>query len=342
MSRATSRAPSSRSPTPRSTASTSATILSDHPIAARWREVRGEGRAALIPYLTAGFSTPGASLDALRLAEAARAGGVEVGVPFSGPFADGPTIQRSAQAALEQGMTTGGVLQQIHDAGLRVPVVIMTYLNPVLAYGLERFLRDAHAAGASGLLLTDFPAGADPTLERAVAASPVALIRLIAPTTTDERLAGAVRGASGFIYLISRLGGTRARGRLPPALAARAAAGGWMSQPLEVLFLTACCVGLRGAPIPLSKYSYLPQTGLVALTGSLLVGLPATALAVAAGTLCADWAWQRKTPSAAVINAGRAVVALAAAFGASAALAEALAPAASGVRVERVLPLLPE
>src|SRR5213596_3336188 len=195
MSRATSRAPSSRSPTPRSTASTSATILSDHPIAARWREVRGEGRAALIPYLTAGFPTPGASLDALRLAEAAGADVVEVGVPFSDPLADGPTIQRSTQAALEQGMTTGGVLQQIHDARLRVPVVIMTYLNPVLAYGLERFLRDAHAAGASGLLLTDFPAGADPTLERAVG------------------------GASGFIYLISRLGVTGARDRIPPDLA---------------------------------------------------------------------------------------------------------------------------
>ena len=67
----------------------------------------------------------------------------------------------------------------------------------------------------------------------------------------------------------------------------------WMSQPLELLFLTACCVGLRGAQIPLSKYSYLTQTGLVALTGSLLVGLPATALAIAAGTVGADWAWQR-------------------------------------------------
>ena len=195
--------------------------MSDHPIAARWREVRGEGRAALIPYLTAGFPTPPASLDALRLAEAAGADLVEVGVPFSDPLADGPTIQRSTQTALEQGMTAGGVLQQIHDAGLRVPVVIMTYLNPVLAYGLERFLRDAHAAGASGLLLTDFPAGADPTLERAVAASSVALIRLIAPTTTDERLAGAVRDASGFIYLISRLGVTGARDRIPPDLVAQ-------------------------------------------------------------------------------------------------------------------------
>jgi len=113
----------------------------------------------------------------------------------------------------------------------------------------------------------------------------------------------------------------------------------WMSQPLELVVLTACCVGLRGAQIPLSKYSYLTQTGLAALTGSLLVGLPATALAIAAGTVCADWAWQRKTPGAAVINAGREVVALVAAFGVYAALVEALGLAASGLRVELLLPL---
>jgi tryptophan synthase alpha chain len=195
--------------------------LSDHPIVARWRELRGEGRAALIPYLTAGFPTPAVSLDALRLAEATGADLVEVGIPFSDPLADGPTIQRSTQAALEQGMTTGRVLEQIHEAHLRVPVVVMTYLNPVLAYGLERFLRDAHAAGASGLLLTDFPAGADPAVERAVAASPVALIRLIAPTTTDARLASAVHSARGFLYLISRLGVTGVRDRIPPDLAAQ-------------------------------------------------------------------------------------------------------------------------
>src|SRR2546421_12542349 len=105
MSKATSRAPSSKSPTPRNTASTSATILSDHPIAARWREVRGEGRAALIPYLTAGFPTPAASLDALRLAEAAGAGVVGGGGPFRDPPAPGPPSQRSPPAPPEQGMT---------------------------------------------------------------------------------------------------------------------------------------------------------------------------------------------------------------------------------------------
>src|SRR5437867_11337979 len=95
----------------------------------------------------------------------------------------------------------------------------MTYLNPVLAYGLERFVADAHAAGAAGLLLTDFPAGADPAVEQVVNASPLALIRLLAPTTTPERLERAVRGASGFLYLISRLGVTGARDRVPPDLA---------------------------------------------------------------------------------------------------------------------------
>ncbi len=194
--------------------------MSDHPLAARWREVRSERRAALIPYLTAGYPTPALSLEALKLAAAAGADILEVGVPFSDPLADGPTIQRATQTALDQGMTAARVLEQIHQAALRIPVVIMTYLNPVLAYGLERFLADAHAAGASGLLVTDFPAGADPKTEQIVAASPLALIRLIAPTTTPERLAHAVRGASGFIYLISRLGVTGKREHVPADLVA--------------------------------------------------------------------------------------------------------------------------
>ncbi|HEX9282396.1 MAG TPA: tryptophan synthase subunit alpha [Gemmatimonadales bacterium] len=202
--------------------------MSDHPIAARWRAVWEEGgttggagtgrRAALIPYLTAGFPTPALSLEALRRVAAAGADFVEVGVPFSDPLADGPTIQRSTQTALEQGMTVPRVLEQVHRAALQVPVILMTYLNPVMAYGLERFVADAAAAGVCGLLLTDFPAGADPAVEAVVMASPLALIRLLAPTTTPERLARAVRGASGFLYLISRLGVTGARDEVPPDL----------------------------------------------------------------------------------------------------------------------------
>ncbi|MGH7520366.1 MAG: tryptophan synthase subunit alpha [Gemmatimonadales bacterium] len=190
--------------------------MSENAIAERWRAL-GKSRA-LIPYLTAGFPTPAISLEALRRVAAAGADFVEVGVPFSDPLADGPTIQRATQTALEQGMTLPRVLGLIREAALPVPVVIMTYLNPVLAYGVERFARDAQAAGAAGVLLTDLPAGADPAVETAVTNSALALIRLVAPTTDDRRLASALQGATGFVYLISRLGVTGARDNVPPDL----------------------------------------------------------------------------------------------------------------------------
>lgn len=182
--------------------------------------VRGERRAALIPYLTAGFPTPAASLEALHRVARAGADFIEVGVPFSDPLADGPTIQRSTQAALDQGVDLRAVLDLVRRAGLAVPVVLMTYVNPVLAYGVERFLVDAHAAGVSGVLLTDLPAGADPAIERRVVASPLALIRLVAPTTTEDRLRAIMVGAGGFVYLISRLGVTGARDAVPADLEA--------------------------------------------------------------------------------------------------------------------------
>jgi tryptophan synthase alpha chain len=185
-------------------------------LAERWRAL-GKQRA-LIPYLTAGFPTSAVSLETLRRVVAAGADFVEVGVPFSDPLADGPTIQRTTQAALEQGMTLSRVLELVHKAALDVPVVIMTYLNPVMAYGVERFVRDSHAAGVAGVLLTDLPAGADPSVELAVTKSAIDLIRLVAPTTDDRRLKTAMTNASGFVYLISRLGVTGARDTVPSDL----------------------------------------------------------------------------------------------------------------------------
>jgi tryptophan synthase alpha chain len=193
--------------------------LSENAIPLRWRAL-GKSRA-LIPYLTAGFPTPPVSLDALRRVADAGADFVEVGVPFSDPLADGPTIQRTTQTALEQGMTMSRVLDLISKAALTVPVIIMTYLNPVLAYGVQRFAKDAHAVGAAGVLLTDLPAGADPAVEQTVTSSSLALIRLVAPTTDDARLATALQGATGFVYLISRLGVTGARADVPPDLDAQ-------------------------------------------------------------------------------------------------------------------------
>jgi tryptophan synthase alpha chain len=195
--------------------------LSDGPasIQERWRAL-GTSRA-LIPYLTAGFPNFATSLDAVRRVAEAGADFIEVGVPFSDPLADGPTIQRTTQAALEQGMTLPRVLELVRTASVDVPVVIMTYLNPVLSYGVQRFVADARAAGAAGVVLTDLPAGADPGVEQAVRDSSLALIRLVAPTTDDARLKSGLMGATGFVYLISRLGVTGARDTVPADLGAQ-------------------------------------------------------------------------------------------------------------------------
>lgn len=189
-------------------------------MAARWQAVRTERRAALIPFLTAGFPTAAGFLDAARRAAHAGADFIEVGIPFSDPLADGPTIQRSTQKALDQGITPARVLELVREAALPVPVILMTYLNPVLAYGggPARFATDARAAGAAAVLLTDAPAGAAPEAEQAIARAGLALIRLVAPTTSDERLPDVVRGAGGFIYLITRLGVTGARSETPAGL----------------------------------------------------------------------------------------------------------------------------
>ena len=115
---------------------------------------------------------------------------------------------------LDNGMTVSGVLQLIRDIRLPVPVIVFSYLNPIMAYGLERFARDARAAGVAGVLLTDLPAGEDPGVEQAIRTAGLDLIRLIAPTTEGPRLERSVKGAGGFLYLISRLGVTGARTQL--------------------------------------------------------------------------------------------------------------------------------
>jgi tryptophan synthase alpha chain len=195
-----------------------AITLSESPLGRAWTTLRSQGRTALIPYLTAGYPTADASASALRSA-AEVADIIEVGVPFSDPLADGPTIQRSTFEALRQGMTLSSTLELIARAELPRPVVVFSYLNPILHYGVQRFLVEAEALGIAGLILTDLPAGSDPAIEAAVQRSGLDLIRLIAPTTRPERLAAAVEGAQGFVYLVARLGVTGARSTLSAGLA---------------------------------------------------------------------------------------------------------------------------
>ena len=195
-----------------------ATTSSDA-IARRFAALRAAGRRALVPYVTAGHPDPVRSIELLRGLEDAGADVIEIGVPFSDPMADGPVIQASSQLALTHGMSFPRVLELISRAQLSIPVVLFTYLNPLLAAG-ERALSDAAAAGAHGILVTDLPVGSDPELERRIGEGPLAFIRLVAPTTPTERMALIAQHGRGFVYLISRLGVTGTREDLPPDLSA--------------------------------------------------------------------------------------------------------------------------
>lgn len=181
---------------------------------------RTEGRAALIPYVTAGHPRAGVTPELLRAIADAGADIIELGIPFSDPLADGPTIQRSSFQALAQGATTAGALEAIRvfRTSHATPVVLFTYLNPVLRYGVPAFLSDALEAGAQGLLVTDLPTGADAALEDRIRASGLDLIRLVAPTTPAERIPLVAAGGSGFLYYISRTGVTGAREELRATL----------------------------------------------------------------------------------------------------------------------------
>lgn len=183
------------------------------------------GQAALVPYVTAGFpalDSTGPVLDALV---EAGADVIELGIPFSDPLADGPTIQASSFRALENGMNVERVFEEVsafrerHDTAL----VLFTYLNPVLRYGAEAFCRRARTVGADGLLLTDLPSGSDPALEAAVSEAGLDLIRLLAPTTPPERVPVVARGGGGFLYYISRTGVTGASATLRDEVAGEVA-----------------------------------------------------------------------------------------------------------------------
>ena len=179
-------------------------------LAARFADLRAEGRRALVCYVTAGHPDPERSVALVRGIARAGADVIEIGVPFSDPMADGPVIQASSQRALDHGVTLAGALDIVRAAAVDVPIVLFSYLNPVLAAGPAALARAA-AAGVDGLLVTDLPVGADPATEAWLGGGALDFVRLVAPTTPDVRMAEIARHGSGFVYLISRLGVTGAR-----------------------------------------------------------------------------------------------------------------------------------
>ena len=176
------------------------------------RDANAAGRAAVVGFLTGGFPDR-ARFPAIFHSLTAQADVMELGVPFSDPMADGVTIQRASEAALADGTTVAWLLETMRELDAGCPVVFMTYLNPVLQYGLEAFAKDAREAGVDGLIVPDLPLEeADPVRE-ALDAQGLALVQLVTPSTPGPRLERLCRASAGFVYAVTRTGVTGGAGQ---------------------------------------------------------------------------------------------------------------------------------
>jgi tryptophan synthase alpha chain len=183
-------------------------------IAARFAELRREGRGALIPFLEAYDPDAETSMAILRGLPAAGADLIEIGMPFTDPMADGPIIQAAGKRALAAGATMARTLAMVRDFRRddpATPIILMGYLNPILSYGPERFCIDAATSGVDGLIVVDLPTEEADLLAGHAAAAGLDIIRLVAPTTDDKRLPLVLAGSSGFVYYVAITGITGTR-----------------------------------------------------------------------------------------------------------------------------------
>ena len=178
----------------------------------RLRAVRDGGAKAFVPYVTGG--APGVDAALLRALAEAGADAIEVGIPHSDPIMDGGVIQDASRLALEAGTRTDDVLATVAAAGLEVPVAAMTYANPVLRRGVDRFVADLAAAGVAGLIVPDLPPEESEELRGAAAGRGIDVVLLAAPGAAPERYRAIAREARGFVYCVATYGVTGARDRL--------------------------------------------------------------------------------------------------------------------------------
>ena len=183
-------------------------------IAARFAALKAEGRGALIPFLEAWDPDSATSMALLRGMPGAGADLIEIGCPFTDPMADGPTVQLAAIRGLKAGATMARTLAMVREFRREddeTPIILMGYLNPIDSYGVERFTTDAAAAGVDGLIVVDLPSEEADLLLPHAAAKGLDVIRLIAPTTDEQRLPLVLDGSSGFVYYVSITGVTGTR-----------------------------------------------------------------------------------------------------------------------------------
>lgn len=179
----------------------------------KFNDLREHGRKGFIPFVSAGDPDLATSKQIVLFLAENGADIIELGVPFSDPMADGPTIQISSQRALQNGSTIADILEMVKDVRAKtdVPIVLFSYLNPLFRYGIEKLARDAADAGVDGVLVTDAVDTEAADIANILNKNGIDLISLIAPTTTDERLKQIADHASGFIYAVSRAGVTGAQ-----------------------------------------------------------------------------------------------------------------------------------
>jgi tryptophan synthase alpha chain len=191
-------------------------------IEAAFKAAKKARRAAFIPYITAGDPNLEATVGLVRALASAGADVIELGVPFSDPIADGPTNQRAAERALASGTTLASTLAAVDviRQDLELPIVLFTYANPVVRYGVEQFAEDAASAGVDGVLFTDVPAEEMTPFEEKLSERSLDLIMLVTPTSDRRRMKAAAAFGGGFLYLVSRTGVTGARQDLDAELAA--------------------------------------------------------------------------------------------------------------------------
>ena len=193
-------------------------------IAAAFARARGDGRAALMPYLMGGFPDLATSAAVIDAYADTGADLIELGVPYSDPLADGPQIHAAATAALDSGTRFEGVMEVCERVSGRLPVLPMVYANVVLTLGAERFAAALAAAGAAGAIIPDLPRSEDPSVAAALLERGLAPIGFVSPTTSPERLREIAAAAVGFTYVVSLTGVTGERSELPPELGEMVAA----------------------------------------------------------------------------------------------------------------------
>ena len=241
--------------------------MSSSRIAGAFARARSERRAAFIPFLMAGDPSSDATVALARALEGAGAEILELGVPFSDPIADGPVVQRAGSRALAAGASLPRVLELVASLradGVKLPIALMTYYNPVLAFGLKSFARTAIDAGADAVIVPDLPyEEADPLREQTEPAG-LDLVQFVAPTSPAGRVKAIARLARGFIYVVSVLGITGERRALPPELDAQV-------RTLRLVTTKPVCVGF-GVSTP-AQVAAVGQLADGVIVGSAIVRL---------------------------------------------------------------------